>query len=180
MANEGYAEIQSLPKNAWTCDCSIYIYIPDTTLSDILLRFFYWILELYQPFYILTLLMIQDVCFGGIAALNIYNKQLSIPFSPRMICSIELIFLFYLADFSYRKWLNSENFAPVSTLPPYISSRLLSDLNIAPYLKDVRCVNNDHQIADDLYRGWNNGMIMMYTTFVIVLKDCFFIYRTQL
>jgi hypothetical protein len=38
---------------------------------------------------ILTLLMIQDVCFWGIAALNIYNKQLSIPFSPRMICSIE-------------------------------------------------------------------------------------------
>lgn len=50
-----------------------------------------------------------------------------------------MIKILFFQGFSYKQWMIDEKITPSTTLAPYATSKLLSDLNIAAYLKDEKC-----------------------------------------
>lgn len=71
--------------------------------------------------------------------------------------SLTMIKILFFQGFSYKQWLIDESITPSTTLALYATSKLLSDLNIAAYLKDEKCKQTGALYAPQI-NGWKNGM----------------------
>ncbi|XP_071123205.1 uncharacterized protein [Mytilus edulis] len=61
-----------------------------------------------------------------------------------------------IENFSYEGWLRKGMVKPMRTLAPYLTSKLLSDLNVAAYLNSITCDLNT-QLHNKENRGWTKA-----------------------
>ncbi|VDI06314.1 Hypothetical predicted protein [Mytilus galloprovincialis] len=89
---------------------------------------------------------VEGPCY---VTVNVFNKYRL----PKPACDWNTDFS--IKGFSFDQWMKNESFTATPTLAPYMTSKLLSDLNVAAYMKNEKCKLNGPLFTPNI-KGWKS------------------------